>query len=802
MADTILGGDFTVTYLAENRQKRIEWTGSATGTRTLNELYSALQNLFDALNQMDDGVPFSAQTPTEYTVGIIDPGDGDPWFIDRTTAEHLTDGALKTASWLRAEGTNTGIVRMGYTETVALVAGDIGKTIVMTTDGDSGTLLDFNSTDLILWIRPDNDTAANSFNDAPTANGAWTITGGTGTGNQSGGASVSGESLWAGIFSIGTIASNTHLYVVQNGAVLTAYKASTDWWVDGQIDILVNVKEVDTEVDEAVITVLARRYSATYDNFETDLSAGGKNPIPLATGTDLDNANGYRQMVLTDSAGTFNVGDRILDDTDSTIEGVVTSVSGSNPTVTLQYYLIGDPLNDFTGSTGTFSSVEDDGTGTAVAPTNVGPAALTGTTIVHASNETFDIDENGSTENYSIVIDCNSVALAEVYEWTKYLTRRGGTTTGDTDGLAGEQYIGSTIKVVYVTETGTVSEGDVVTQVTSGATGTVVSHNRTDNIVILRNTRGTFNTADLIQETPAVNELVGAHVITVLTPIKQALFGTFAGGTWFCSPGVVLSNVPGADANNYQLIDDDGNVVLAPTKVTATVGNLRVLDAVALFRLTGAGGTIDKAEYAATVQAAGATTAVVGVSITADTPPAGAIRLVGDDEDREYRLRYSSFTGSTFTLSSTASLVADAGTNATTIIDAAGGFNTNAKVGDLIRNVTAAGIGYVVAVVSDTELTTTSISGQTTGDTYDINTLPIATTAADSVYVPLIDIIEDTGTDGSPGTEEAIVTFLANIEVRARVRQGGAILPFEGDGVVTTAGLTISAIRTADTIAT
>src|SRR3989338_4251098 len=106
-------GTFNVYYSAENRQKRIEWV---SGSCTVNKLYSALQNLFDELGQMDDGVPMSAQTPTEYTIGIIDAGDKDPWFIDRTTVEKLTGGALKTASWdrdLTGDGTgNVGIVRV------------------------------------------------------------------------------------------------------------------------------------------------------------------------------------------------------------------------------------------------------------------------------------------------------------------------------------------------------------------------------------------------------------------------------------------------------------------------------------------------------------------------------------------------------------------------------------------------------------------------------------------------------------------------------------------------------------------
>ena len=36
MSQTILGGNFTVYYLDENRQKRIKWSGSASATNTAN----------------------------------------------------------------------------------------------------------------------------------------------------------------------------------------------------------------------------------------------------------------------------------------------------------------------------------------------------------------------------------------------------------------------------------------------------------------------------------------------------------------------------------------------------------------------------------------------------------------------------------------------------------------------------------------------------------------------------------------------------------------------------------------------
>src|SRR3989344_3497351 len=144
MADTILSGRWIIHYEADNRQKRIERYTSVTPTTidTVNQLYSALQNHFDEVTQMDDGSPMSAQTPTEYTIGIIDAGDKDPWFIDRTSVEYLTGGALKTASWDRNDDTNTGIVRMAYTIGTDFDTTDIGRDILMTTETDRGTILD------------------------------------------------------------------------------------------------------------------------------------------------------------------------------------------------------------------------------------------------------------------------------------------------------------------------------------------------------------------------------------------------------------------------------------------------------------------------------------------------------------------------------------------------------------------------------------------------------------------------------------------------------------------------------------
>ncbi len=815
MSDDILGGDIRVYYLAENRQKRIEWIGAAADTRSSNEVYSAAADLMDDLTQMDDGSIMSAQTPTEYTIGSIDPSDDEPWFIDRTTAEHLTGGALITSGWQRAEGTNTGIIKMGYTETVGLVTGDIGKTIVHT-DGDTGTLLDYNEDTFELWIRPLDNTATHSFPDTPSANGSWTITGGTGTGNQAGGVATSaGESLWSNAFTLGAIVVESHLYMYQNALKVTTYKGATpdDWWADGQIDVLIPVQILDsTPVDEGYITVFARQYGSTYSHFVSDVSAGGRNPLPLAAGGDLDNTTEWRTFTGNTGNNTFEVGNWMYVGASwaaATVKALIMAVGGTSADPVLGYTLLGD-LTDFVVSdavTEYIGTGDGDADCIAANPTNAGPAAGAAITMAHA-NTGVDVDEDGTDERYSIAVDLlTTEAVGVGYEFSKYETKRGTVTTDTTDGITGESYIGNEYRIAYGGSSGTIAEGTVVTQVSTLATGTVVANHTTADILVLRNTRGTFDNSNQIDEG---GNNVTSPTSVAITPINAAPFGTFAGGTWFCAPGVVLINVPAADANNYQLVDDSGNVVTAPTKVNITVSNTRALDRITVFRLTAAGGIIEKDEFAATVMSAGDTDVVVSGAIPADVPglsTGGALRIVDASSGIEYRLRYATYVAATgtFNLAATSSDTTEAGGNGTTTtkITATGAFTTS-QIGDLIRNQTRSNaISYISNLVDANEVDIfPAIAAQVATDTFDINVVPVLTTTSDDVYVPLIDKHETTGSDGSPGSEVVNVTYLADIDALVRVRQSGDILPFETPSTVNITGASVATIRTTDTIHT
>ena len=85
----------------------------------------------------------------------------------------------------------------------------------------------------------------------------------------------------------------------------------------------------------------------------------------------------------------------------------------------------------------------------------------------------------------------------------------------------------------------TLAEGEAVTQQTSLATGIILVHVTVADVVMLRNTRGTFNSSNTIDsdvdaDTYTPDE-AGNFAASVNSP-----FGTFAGGTFFAAAASVF----------------------------------------------------------------------------------------------------------------------------------------------------------------------------------------------------------------------------------------------------------------------
>jgi len=817
---TILNADIQVDYLADNRQKRLSWLGGTNLTYTMNEIYSAMATLLDETTTIDDGTCFSAETPVEYTIGKIDTGDTEPWYITFDLMEHITGGALRTSGWTWVVDTNAGVLVVPVASGGTITAADDEGLTMTHADGDVGTLVEFidtgGTTDYLV-IRPLTSALANDFN---TAAGVITSSRGAFTATQNA-ASTTGEQIWANLYSLGTIDPNVHLYQYQ-GPVATdgdrvrlfSWNDNTqDWYDNGHIDICVALKDITLStwdiIDDGYITVLARKYGDLYASFEVACSttSGGRNPIPLQTAADLDNSSGIWNITYTAGSGTFIVGDIILGGT-SGARGIVTFVDAG---VSLTYISIDDPQIAFTAAEAISASAT---TGTGIgAPSAAGPSLSTWFTSNSIPTAAFtyiaaDIDDNSVNENYGITIDCLNNPLTEVYEWIKYATRN-GETTSDLDGINGEDYIGGEVYLAWTgAVTGTIAEGDDVTQAGTGATGVIIAFNDVDDatrVILLRDTRGTFDTSGLVTSEQGGNFTPTS--VSTFAPKTASPLGTFAGGTFFGARGVLLTNYLAADANSFILTPIEGGTKERPPSITMTVTNLvggletsNLHDRVSIFRLTGAGADIDKTEYACDGgEAVGANSITVGASITQDTvgkSGGGTLVLVDiSDNGAEYKLRYSSWTGLVFTLDEITGTAT--GGSTTTLIDSGGGFDGNVFRGDLVT-VNGESV-HVKTVDSDIQLTFESTLGGAVAnlDTYEINTSPILIDAADKVYVPFIDRIATTD------QESVSVTYASQIYYRAKVRNTRAtikIKPFSVDGTTTGSDVSVATIRTADTI--
>ena len=820
MADTILGGDITLNYLDDNRQKRMSWTGAATGTADINAVYSAVATLLDEAATGDDATAMKADTPVEYTVGLIDANDSDPWYMGYELLQHLTGGSLKTSGWTHANGSATGIIVVPVTAN-AIVVGDVGLDISGATTG-AGTLLEViekGATDYLV-IRPDTNT--DSFTTA-----SQTITCNANTASQSGAVSNTGEQIWANLYNVTPIDADTHVYMYQ-GLVSDVTRArigdvndsTLDWWEEGAFDRCIYTNDLTTAtfdvIDGGNITVLARKGNTLYDNFEvgTSLTSGGRNPVPLSASSDANNTTGYKAFTMGGDSGNFAVGDEVQGDT-SGARGIITLITGTTPTQTLHYYLIGDPQTDFNG-TEAISNNDDTGASTSSgAVSDQGPALAAWFTnnafpsITHG-NTTVDIDDDATAEGYGIIFNVNSNPLTEAYEWEKYITRNGGITTGNTDGIEGEQYVGCTVLLEYSgSVTGTISEGSDVTQATSLATGIVVSHDTTLKQILLRDTRGTFTTTGLVTDNDVGGTVTPNTAADAFNPVKSAPFGTLAGGRFFGARGVVLSNWVAGDENSFQLIDSQGNTKTRPIAISLSISNLvgtdettLTDDKISMHRLTGVAGEIDKTEYsAAGGEIVGANTLVVDAAITADTAgkTAGAYVNIRDasDNNQHYIMRFSSWSVSTFTLAAIEGLTLSASTDTDTIVSTASDF-AGAKRGDLVNNITQGAVSYITTVDDANNIQISpAITGQSSTDTIEINTCPIIVDTLDDVYVSLIDGY------ASGSSASVSVVYLSPLYFRAKVsntRNATKIQRFVADDVTSGTDRNVATVRNEDTI--
>ncbi len=585
-----IADDFTIDYV----NQRV-YHSAGTVIYSVNALYSYLQDTFDELAQMDDTIPMSAQTPTEYT--LI-----NGWFTDDDSFQFLKGGAVQTSGWFHPTNI-TGIRILTLDATAGLTSGDIGKVVVGGTTSDTGKLLAYNTVSKKLWVR--SDAADDMFDDNDEEITVDSVT----CGNMTA-VSVSGECLWPNVYTLGTIEQHINeeqIYIAQNGARIFS---GSEWWPEDKvnsavrhIDVLIKTKEAGTEIDNGNITVFLRNYPSggnadLYDHFGIDLTSGGRNAVPLATSVDLNNtspqatASGYNDITIAFVNGTI---------TYSAVNGSFTSlttITGSSSGATAVFLKQTSTSSSGTMTLGNVVGIFENGEDLTGAPSK---SATSSSTLTEAYTMVKQFDQQTTSPTYSVIIGCATRVLSQVYEYLKYVTRIGSTFT------------------MYPT---TYPQGGPLTHATQQGQLYIRAHEDT-------------------QTSPT----------NTYSPVKASPFGTFAGGKFFGAQGVWIQTMATADIQNFQLIDSDGATQTPPNTQSITISNLLSDDRVSVFRTT-SGTAINKAVYtAASGNITGNSTFVVTGSIAVDTPATGSIRVVDINDTtstRETRYTYTSWSGSTF----------------------------------------------------------------------------------------------------------------------------------------------------------
>jgi len=258
--------DFTLKVMRRNSASRM----------TVQALYSGLANEFDNATEMDDKVPMSAQTPTEFS--LI-----NGWHIPESSMDYLSGGSIQTIGYDAAVGANLDPIYVLTASAFAVnfQSADIGKTI---TDGTrSGTLLSYDNTAKKLWVRM-----------AAAGTAAWSGTlactttlagGGTSIGTLS--SAATGEDVWANFYTLGTYPGSVAFYIYQNGVKVPTYTG----YSTGALDQLIKTKASNTAIDSSNVTVYARESTYLFDNFTAQASAtGGRNPVPIGVNADSNDS--------------------------------------------------------------------------------------------------------------------------------------------------------------------------------------------------------------------------------------------------------------------------------------------------------------------------------------------------------------------------------------------------------------------------------------------------------------------------------------------------------------------------------
>ena len=350
------------------------------------------------------------------------------------------------------------------------------------------------------------------------------------------------------------------------------------------------------------------------------------------TGLNADATNGisHRFMVKVRTGGTDIDGRRILGTTrewgKTYSEFKVNGTSRGNNVLALNYV---DDLNNQT-LIATIAALID------IANGSEGYTPL-------------DVNADSSNEFYYSEWDRGANTINTFYEYTKWLTRRG--TTSTLYGLDGDLFRGITNEIDVDTPSGTFVEPELISW--STGTGQLLAINSptspTKMWIQLLTGVAPVDNATLTGGTSAATALVNTTVTT--RTVSTPFIGTSTGLAIIGAYGIGLE---ATDLTASDKVFDLTNTQRTPPNyVTFTVGGLvSGEDRVLVGPETAGGIEFDQLTLNTTLSGGTVTSIVATSPIPSDTPTSGTIRIELDNGTYR-RQAYTSYSGSTFSITST-----------------------------------------------------------------------------------------------------------------------------------------------------
>jgi hypothetical protein len=470
------------------------------------------------------------------------------------------------------------------------------------------------STDNIITLLGNyniNDTAAEHLYDGTVKQG----TGGTLV-NYDGIVNFGNPEVELGIYQNGAVVSDDfwnlggHHGTATGGSTSTLVETGAGWTTDEWVGYVVRNT---TDGSQGLIT------ANTTDNLEVFYIAKGLN-------SDATNGISHRFMVKTVTAGA-NVDNRKIVGFARTFQKTYSEFS-INATADGNNVLAVTDSSDLNNTTAP-NSVYDSVATTYTAPFDT----MSNTTQGYNA---LDVNNDGSDEFFYSEWNRGTGTINQLYEFTKYQSRYKSELATPLYGLAGDLFRGITHEITV--SGGAATQNWVQNESVSwtGGTGILLA---ADNLADASTTKiwiqlltGTAPSSGTISGALATNTVTG----NTARALNYPFVGQSTGSALIGAYGV---GVETADLTNSDLLTGLDNVTYQPpNNVSFTVSGL---DTDQLDIAVGNDLTTDNV-----------TSVVVTATIPSDTPSAGVIR-VQDDSGFYRRIKYSSYTGSTFTVDTT-----------------------------------------------------------------------------------------------------------------------------------------------------